>query len=94
MTGKVGNPTGANQYGGGIVSNVNNSTERTAGNTTTYALRKLRKDAPELLLPWPSSWALSMGGRLCNALHNPGHHHMRLAALWNVAYLCFRLKCR
>ncbi len=49
VTGKPGNPTGANQYRG-IVDNVHNSTDRESptGNTVDAAIRRLRKDAPAL----------------------------------------------
>jgi pyruvate/2-oxoglutarate dehydrogenase complex dihydrolipoamide acyltransferase (E2) component len=47
-----GNRTGANQYtvNSGTVKNLNSSSleERPAGTTRTYALRKLRKDRPDL----------------------------------------------
>lgn len=42
-----GNPTGANQYAGGTVDNINDSS-RPDGTSRTYALRKLRKDRPDL----------------------------------------------
>ena len=64
VTGKPGNPTGANQYSG-IVDNVHNSTDRESptyqvdninldhektpgGTEATYTLRRLKRDAPAL----------------------------------------------
>jgi hypothetical protein len=46
-TNKDGNPTGANQYQSGIVSNIHNST-RPVGTTRQYALRRLRTGRPDL----------------------------------------------
>lgn len=42
-----GNPSGANQYQEGTVDNVNSSS-RPSGNSTSQALRRLRKDRPDL----------------------------------------------
>ncbi len=49
--GKQGNPTGANQYtesGNGNNVTVSTHDEPVRGNANTYALRKLRKDRPDL----------------------------------------------
>lgn len=45
-----GNPTGRNQHSPdrGNVNNVNSSSQRPVGNTETAALRRLRKDQPDL----------------------------------------------
>ncbi len=45
---KPGNPTGENQYQSGTVDNINNSS-RPNGTSKQAALRRLRKDAPEML---------------------------------------------
>jgi hypothetical protein len=42
-----GNPTGVNQHNAGTVDNVHSS-ERPSGNSCTAALRRLRKDRPDL----------------------------------------------
>jgi hypothetical protein len=43
-----GNPTGANQHANGTVDNINIST-RPTGTSSQAALRRLRKDRPDLL---------------------------------------------